>query len=168
MRLLRPSRFRATLLGAAVALGLITVLASAGTAATAATNSTHTLRPATTLSRVVDRPNETASGQKIIPNVLTGDQCSSSTAHWFTVHIYWDGGVWQYWCYGGNGSFSWPDDNQIAWACAGNNYGTFVYYDWATGKDVTVNFSPGWSTNLGADDEMVSLKLTGWKGSYNC
>jgi hypothetical protein len=33
---------------------------------------------------------------------------------------------------------------------------------------VTVNFTPGWSANLGSDDELVSLSITKWSGSYNC
>ncbi|MGD0684979.1 MAG: hypothetical protein ABSA03_07650 [Streptosporangiaceae bacterium] len=140
--------------------------ASAATAATAAPAAAAS--PAHVLASAGTAATESPDPAVVRPDTMTGEVCSSSTAHWFTIHVYWDGGTWQYWCYGGAGSFSWPDDNQIAWACAGNNYGTFVYFDWATKKNVTVNFSPGWSQNLGSDDELVSLKITKWSGSDNC
>jgi hypothetical protein len=139
--------------------------ASAATAATAAPSVA--AAPARALGSAATAATNLAQPAAVRPD-LTGEVCSSSTAHWFTLHIYWDGGTWQYYCYGNKGSFSWPDDNQISWACAGNNYGTFVYFDWATKKNVTVNFTPGWSANLGSDDELVSLSITKWSGSYNC
>ena len=161
MRLLRPGRWRVAIVGAVMALGLMTVLASTGTAATAATsNSQHALTQATAGQRFgADQPG--------VHPLITGALCSSSTAHWFTLHIYWDGGSWEYFCYGFKGSWSGPDDNQFVWACAGNNYGTFGY-QLTNGQKKTINFGPGWSENFPQGTLFLSLSITSWSGSYNC
>jgi hypothetical protein len=161
MRLLRPGRWRIALVGVAMALGLMTVLASAGTAATAATNSPqHALTQTTAVHTVASPRGHQSAG-------LRGALCSSSTAHWFTLHIYWDGGNWEYFCYGYQGSWSGPDDNQFVWACAGNNYGTFGY-QLSNGKEYKINFGPGWSKSFPQGTLFQSLSISKWSGSYNC
>lgn len=165
--------YRIVISGAAVVLGLFAFLASAGSAATAATTSPHhAVRPAATaLLR-----GEAASGQRLGADSLginpqkagiQGAQCSSSTAHWVTLHIFWDGGSWVYWCFGYKGSLTEPDNNQFVWACAGNNYGT-IGYQLPSGQQGRINFGPGWTKSFPQGTLFQSLSITGWSGSYNC
>lgn len=166
--------YRIVISCAAVVLGLFAFLASAGSAATAATTSPHhAVRPtATALLR-----GEAASGQRlgadrlgIQPSIagIRGAECSSSTAHWVTLHIFWDGGSWVYWCFGYAGSFTEPDNNQFVWACSGNNYGTIGYEYPVGSKEKYINFGPGWRMSFSQGTLFQYLKITHWSGSYNC
>jgi hypothetical protein len=188
MRLLRPSLYRAALTSAALALGLITVIAVAGTSATAATSS-H-IRPAATaatssFSHVTPAMAATSSFSRITPAIaareglirsplgwhtplITARLCSSSTAHWFTLHINYLGGPtdWHYYCFGGKGTWYFVS-NVIAWTCSGNNYGHFEWYP-ATGGEAGTNFGAAWSRNWPQYTDVDYITINGWSGSYNC
>jgi hypothetical protein len=157
---------RVVISGGAVALGLFAILASTSPATTAAGVSSHNaVRPAATALR-----GDAASGQSLAVSIkpaITGAACSSSTAHWVTLYIYWDGGTWEYWCFGDKGSFTEPDNNQFTWACSGNNEGT-IGYQLPNGDNEKITFGPAWSKSFPQGTGLRSLSLTGWKGSYDC
>jgi hypothetical protein len=160
---------RVVIAGAAVVLGLSAIVASTSSAATAATTSpNHAVRPAATALR-----GETISGQRLVarpPAIhpeISGAECGSSTAHWVTLHIYWDGGSWEYWCFGYKGSFTEPDNNQFVWACSGNNYGT-IGYQLPDGQELKISFGPGWTKSFPQGTLFQSLSITSWSGSYDC
>jgi hypothetical protein len=157
---------RVVVSGGAVVLGLFAILAFTGPAATAASTSSHdAVRSAATAPRA-----DTTSGPRLglsIKPEITGAACSSSTAHWVTLHIYWDGGSWEYWCFGDKGSFTEPDNNQFVWACSGNNYGT-IGYQLPNGDNESITFGPGWTKSFPQGTGLRSLSLTKWSGSYNC
>jgi hypothetical protein len=175
MRLLRPGWCRAALTGAALALGLITALAAAaGTPAMAATSSSSHTAPAMAA---------TSSSSHITPAIaareglirsplgwhtanMTSRLCSSSTAHWFTIHINYLDGSYQYYCFGGTGTWYFPS-NVFLWACAGNNHGSFGWYPPTGGTDST-SFSAGWSRSFPTYSDADYLTINGWSGSDNC
>lgn len=185
MRLLRSSRYRAALAGAAMALGLITALAVAGAPATAATSSSSHISSTATQETLISSSAPALAvakaasagyqGKTLISSPwglhtagIIARTCSSSTAHWFTLHINYDAGPygWFYQCFGYQGTVYFPS-NVFAWACAGNNHGTFSYYPISGGTD-TFKFGAGWSSNFNSLDDVNYLTINGWSGSYNC
>ena len=194
MRPLRPGRCRAALAGAVMALGLITVLAVAGTPATAATSSSSHSSTATqetlissTLGlgstsglqalAVAKAAHAGYEGKTLISSPwglhtpdIEGRVCSSSTAHWFTIHINLLSGPtgWFYQCFGYQGTYYFPS-NDILWACSGNNYGHFEWYP-GTGGETGTNFSEAWSHSWPSLPPTSAdyITINGWSGSYDC
>jgi hypothetical protein len=176
MRLLRPSRSRAALTGAALALGLMTVVAAAGTSATAATsNSSHitpaaiaaTIRSGHLTPAMAARDGLVRSPLGWHSEDMTSSICSSSTAHWFTIHINYIGGGYQYYCFGGTGTWYFAS-NVFLWACAGNNHGTFAWYPPTGNNTDTTSFSAGWSRSFATSSDADYITINGWSGSDNC
>lgn len=194
MRLLRSSRYRAALAGAAMALGLITALAVTGAPATAATgNSSHVSSTATQETLISSGVQVSSSvqalavekeasagyqGGTLISSPLglhtpsiKGGICSSGTAHWFTLHINYLGGPsgWIYQCFGFQGTWYFPH-NVILWACAGNNIGSFAWIPAFSGSGGSKNYGPGWTHSYpsGAYDVATVLTINKWSGTYNC
>ena len=193
MRLLRSSRYRAALAGAAMALGLITAQATGGPATAATSSSSHISSTATQETLISSSVQVSSSmqaiavekeasagyqGKTLISSPLglhtpsiEGGTCSSSTAHWFTLHINLDAGPtgWFYQCFGFQGTWYFPG-NAILWACAGNNIGSFSWFPAYTGSGGSVKFGPGWTRSYasGAYDVASVLTINSWSGSYNC
>jgi hypothetical protein len=173
MRELRPGRCRAVLVGAAMALGLITVTAAAAMPATASTSSSSHIMPDMAANSAYNHLSKAAQ-ERLISSPLgmhtaniTSQQCSTGTAHWATLHInYLGGGGYQYYCFGGKGTWYFVS-NVIAWACAGNNYGTFAWFP-ASGGTLTKSISPGWTWTFGAGADAEYITINSWSGSYNC
>jgi hypothetical protein len=178
MRRLRLSQCRTALTGTALALGLMTAMAVAGTSATAATSSSSYPTPAAIAATIHSGQMTPAMAARdgLVRSPLgwhtanmSADICSSSTAHWFTIHINYVQSAYRYWCFGGTGQWYFIE-NVFAWACAGNNHGTFAWYP-STGGTDSVNFGAGWSksypTGAAAPDaDYITIK--GWSGSDNC
>jgi hypothetical protein len=176
MRRLRLSRCRAALTGTALAVGLMTVMAVAGTSATAATSNSSHVTPAA-IAATIHAGHMTpalAARDGLVRSPLgwhsedmSADICSSSTEHWFTIHINYDQNLYQYWCFGGTGQWYFIS-NVFLWACAGNNHGTFAWYT-PTGNDTdTVNFGAGWSRTVAEYSDADYITINGWSGSDNC
>jgi hypothetical protein len=92
--------------------------------------------------------------------------CSSSTAHWVTLHINYDNGRYLYYCFGGTGTWYFIS-NVIAWACSGNNNGALTWFP-PTGPAQGKNFGAGWRMSFGPNVDADYLTIRGWSGSYNC
>ena len=173
MRLPRPSRCRAALAGAAMALGLITVTAAIAMPATAATRSSSHIKPNMAANSSYNHLSKAARGKLIssplgmhTPNI-TARLCSSSTAHWVTLQIYYDGGTgYQYYCFGGTGTWYFIS-NVIHWACSGNNSGALTWYP-PSGPTQGKNFGPGWTLSFGPQVDADYLTIRSWSGTYNC
>ncbi len=178
MRRLRLSRYRAGLTGVALAAGLMTAMAVAGTSATAATSNSSHSTPAA-IAATIHSGHMTpalAARDGLVRSPLgwhtanmTARDCSSSTAHWFTLHISFLGGGsagWQYYCLGGTGTWYFPV-NDMAWACAGNNHGTFGWYIYPSGEG-SHKYVAGWSSSYLDLDSADYLTINGWSGSDNC
>jgi hypothetical protein len=142
-------------------LGLLAAVAATGSATAGVSSSSH-------MTTAQSSSHVTSEQKSDVHPLITGDECSSSTAHWFTLHIFWDGGSWEYWCFGDKGSLTEPDNNQFVWACSGNNSGTLGYYGASGGSEHYINFGPGWSENFPQGTLFAYLSITGWSGSYNC
>jgi hypothetical protein len=174
MRLLRPSRCRSALVGAAMALGLITVTAAATMPATAAISSSSQAKPDMSANSSYNHLSKAAQGRLISSPLgmhtpgITARVCSTSTAHWFTLHINYLAGPygWQYYCFGGRGTWYFIF-NVIAWTCSGNNYGHFEWYP-ASGGETGQNFGSAWSRNWPQYTDADYITINGWSGSYNC
>jgi hypothetical protein len=69
-------------------------------------------------------------------------------------------------CCGGKGTWYFIS-NVIAWACAGNNNGTFAWFP-ASGGTLTKNISPGWTWTFASGADAEYLTINSWSGSYNC
>jgi hypothetical protein len=172
MKLLRPSRCKAALAGAAMALGLITVTATAAMPATAATSSPSHIKPDMAANGSYNHLSKAAQGKLISSPLgmhtagMTSRTCSSSTAHWVTLHINYDNGRYLYYCFGGKGTWYFIS-NIIAWACSGNNNGALTWYP-PSGPTQGKNFGAGWTLNFGSGVDADYLTINGWSGSYNC
>jgi hypothetical protein len=176
MRRLRLSRCRAALTGAALALGLMTVIAVAGTSATAATSNSSHITPAAIAATIHSGHMTPAMAARdgLVRSPLgwhtadmTSRVCSSSTAHWFTIHINYLDGSYQYYCFGGTGQWYFVS-NVFLWACAGNNHGTFAWYPPTGGDTDSTSFSAGWSRNFATYSDADYVTINGWSGSDNC
>jgi hypothetical protein len=174
MRLLRPSRCRAALAGAAVALGLITVTAAAAMPAMAATSSASHMKPDMAGNSSYNQLSKAAQGRLISSPLgmhtagMTSRLCSTSTAHWVTLHINYDNGRFLYYCFGGTGTWYFIS-NVIAWACSGNNSGALTWFPGSgSGPPQGKNFGPGWTLSFGPGVDAQYVTIRGWSGSYNC
>jgi len=173
MRELRPGRFRAVLIGAAMALGLITVTAAVAMPATAGTGSSSHIMPNMAANSAYNHLSKAAQ-ERLISSPLgmhtaniTSQLCGTGTAHWVTLHINYLGGhSYQYYCFGGKGTWYFPS-NLIAWACSGNNNGTLAWYP-GSGGTMSRNFGAGWTWTFGSGADADYLTINGYSGSYNC
>jgi hypothetical protein len=108
------------------------------------------------------------SAGSISPNVKWAD-CSGSTEDPTWVHtVLFDPtqpGTADY-CYGFTGTWKIAYTNwSLAYFCAGNNKGSFTYYQ--RGATHSKSFSPGQKFNFysGAVTQLKSISITGWSGS---
>jgi hypothetical protein len=173
MRLLRPGRRGAALTGAAMALGLITVMAAAGTPAMAATSSSSLIKPDMAANSSYNHLSKAAQGTLISSPLgmhtagISAQVCSTSTKNWFHIGINYDqGGGYTHYCFGGKGTWYFIA-NTIDWTCAGNNHGTFDWYPASGGHD-GYNFSAGWSRTWPALTRADYVTMNGWSGSISC
>jgi hypothetical protein len=175
MRRLRLSRSRAALTGAALALGLMTLMA-AGTSATAATSNSSHITPAAIAATIhsghmtpamAARDGLVRSPLGWHTDNMSSEICSSSTEHWFTIEINYLDGSYQDYCFGGTGQWYFVS-NVFLWACAGNNHGTFAWYPPTGNGTDTVNFSAGWSRSFATYSDADYVTINGWSGSDNC
>jgi hypothetical protein len=193
MRSLGSRRCRAVLTGAVMALGLVAVIATAEAPATAATSSSSHVSSSTATQETLITSTAGLQGLAVAKAANAGYQgktlisspwglhtagiiartCSTSTAHWFTIHINYLGGgsgSWFYQCFGYAGTWYFPS-NDILWACSGNNYGHFEWYP-GTGGETGTNINKGqpWSKSWPSLPPTSAdyITISGWSGSYNC
>ncbi len=177
MRLLRPGRRGAALggvlVGAAMALGLLTVTAVAATPATAATSSSSLIKPDMAANSSYNHLSKAAQGALISSPLglhtagISAQVCSTSTKNWFHIGINYDqAGGYTHYCFGGKGTWYFIS-NTIDWTCAGNNHGTFDWFP-ASGGQSGYNFLTGWSRDWPALTDADYVTINGWSGSVSC
>jgi hypothetical protein len=125
-------------------------------------------------------PASAATSQRsIIPNTVK--KCDSSTKNW--AALYPNFGDWlvgqnAVWCIGNKGTFK-IKSNTVQVFCAGNNNGTFWWFDRQTHTYGEANFEHDNSYSVIDDQEtyatpdgdpiyVYQVKITGWTGSAGC
>jgi len=163
----------AVLVGAAMALGMITATTAAAVPAMAGISSSSHHVPNMAGNSAYNHLSKAAQ-ERLISSPLgmhtpkiTSRLCSSTTPSWVTLHInYLSGDGYRYYCFGGRGTWYFPS-NVIAWACSGNNNGTFAWYP-GSGGMMSRNFGAGWTWSFLAGADADYITINGWSGSYNC
>ena len=173
MRLVRPSRCKAALAGAVMALGLIAATAAVAMPAAAATSSSSHIKPDMAGNSAYNHLSKAAQ-ERLISSPLgmhtpdiTSQLCGSGTTSWVTLQIYYeDGNGYQYYCFGGTGTWYFIS-NVINWACSGNNSGAITWYP-KTGPAQGKNFTAGWTLSFGPQVDLDYLTIKSYSGSYDC
>lgn len=104
----------------------------------------------------------TVRGSRVTPAIEV-ESCTSSRATW--VHVYSPEGLQ---CFGYTGEAFWSPWPELYTFCAGNNHGSFIYYDANNGKTYTSDFYAGFGSDFAPGIYIESVTINGWSGSDKC